>query len=130
MDRFALNINITGINDKYTVDFDFVNDDDLDINVSTESDSLEEALTTVYNETLDQIAQLEKQTDEKEDMTDAEYISYLENQVLDLQQELKEKQTKPVEQPKYKNKVFYKNISNNNDLWKKLLKMYGLEDFF
>lgn len=129
MDRFALNINITGVDDKYTVDFDFVNDDDLDIKVSTEGDNLEEALTAVYNETLDQIAQLEKQADEKEDMTDAEYISYLENRILDLQQELETKQKKSAE-PKYKNKVLYKNIHTNNDPWKKLFKMYGLEDFF
>lgn len=99
-DRFALNINITGVNDQYTVDFDYLDNDDNDINVTADGDSLEETLGAAYEEVLNQITQAAK--DDHEDMTDAEYIEYLENRIIELKNELAGKQEKP--EPKQQKK--------------------------
>ena len=122
-ERFALNINITGVDNKYTVDFDYLDNDDNDITVTADGDGLEETLWAAYDEVLNQIAHADE--DDNEDMTDAEYIKYLENRIIELKNELagdreksepkqeklepkqKKSESKPVK--KYNNTINYTN---------------------
>ena len=128
-DRFALNINITGVNDQYTVDFDYLDNDDNDINVTADGDGLEETLWAAYEEVLNQITQEAKAEDDNEDMTDAEYIEYLENRIIELKNELAEKQEKPEPKPEPKPAKKYDNVVNYTNAYRKLFNDFDLNSF-
>ena len=127
--KFALNAVITGVDDNYTVDFNFVGDDDIDIEVNTEGNDLEQLITDTYNQVLEQISLAAEEKNSHEDMTDAEYIAYLENRVVELSDELqKEKESVVKKDKKYSNRI---NYNQNLNPWKKAFKdLEDFEDFF
>lgn len=127
--KFALNAVITGVDDNYTVDFNFVGDDDIDIEVNTEGNDLEQLITDTYNQVLEQISLAAEEKNSHEDMTDAEYIAYLENRVVELSDELqKEKESVVKKDKKYSNQINYNKTLNP---WRKAFKdLEDFEDFF
>lgn len=136
---FSLGMDVTVNKDGiYDAAISYVDTENNTIKTSTQGKNIEEVCWNLYKDLEDQVLAIEEKT-QKEDMSDKDYIQYLEDYVKELKAENaalrkptpKPSKQKPVqEKPKQNNK---KKLSHEEELVKQLNKIFdkygfGFED--
>lgn len=107
---FSLGMDVTINEDgKYDASISYLDTEDNEIAANAQGKNIEEVCWDLYNKLSEQITAIEEE-EEKQDMTDEEYIIYLEDYVAELKAEnaalRNAKEAKKEEKAKTKNKNF------------------------
>ena len=128
MNTDSYNINMTLHNDNnnnFQSLLEYVDSEGNEVNVCVEGDDLEEVIQTIYDQTVDELIALAEQDDfDEEDMTDEEYIEFLEEELSKIREERDELE---LVLQSYKDKA-KKRQDQYDDFFKELIKTNSLKD--
>lgn len=137
---FSINMKLNlDENNKYQAFVDYVDTEENNLSAKAEGDDIEQVCFNLYNELTDQVAKLEAAEEGPEDMSDEEYIEYLEQRIEELllenqnlkkpvQEKIEEKKESPKKMTKDDYKEAYKNhVKDLNRIFGKYSDLFDID---
>lgn len=104
-DNFTMKMSLENIDGEYNTLLEYSDSDNHSASISVVGESLTDVLETIYQEMVDELIKMSEKKKDPADMTDEEYIQYLEEEIIRLKQE-KENSEKNFNKTKYYNEYY------------------------